>query len=153
MRTEYSDYCGSPSNWAVINTHPHREQVAVENLQRQEFRAYCPMVRRQRRHARRVTDVLRPLFPGYLFTQVSSDMQRWRPMLSTFGVRAVVRCGDRLSLIEDAFIQSLMFRSAGIIQGVYKRGLDGNASSDKALEYKEAARIRSERAWSLVEQL
>ncbi len=46
-----------------------------------------------------------------------------------------------------------MFRSAGIIQGVYKRGLDGNASSDKALEYKEAARIRSERAWSLVEQL
>lgn len=46
-----------------------------------------------------------------------------------------------------------MFRSAGIIQGVYKRGLDGNASSDKALEYKEAARMRSERAWSLVEQL
>ncbi|MCZ6856021.1 MAG: phosphotransferase [Gammaproteobacteria bacterium] len=46
-----------------------------------------------------------------------------------------------------------MFRSAGIIQGVYKRGLDGNASSDKALEYKEAARMRSERAWSLVQQL
>ena len=45
-----------------------------------------------------------------------------------------------------------MFRSAGIIQGVYKRGLDGNASSDKALEYKEAARLRSERAWALVEQ-
>ena len=45
-----------------------------------------------------------------------------------------------------------MFRSAGIIQGVYKRGLDGNASSDKALEYKEAARLRSERAWSLVEE-
>ena len=44
-----------------------------------------------------------------------------------------------------------MFRSAGIIQGVYKRGLDGNASSDKALEYKESARLRSEQAWSLVE--
>lgn len=46
-----------------------------------------------------------------------------------------------------------MFRSAAIIQGVYKRGLDGNASSDTALEYKEVARIRSERAWSLVESL
>ena len=45
-----------------------------------------------------------------------------------------------------------MFRSAGIIQGVYKRGLDGNASSNKALEYKEAARLRSELAWSLVEE-
>lgn len=45
-----------------------------------------------------------------------------------------------------------MFRSAGIIQGVYKRGLDGNASSEKALEYKEAARLRSERAWALLQE-
>lgn len=46
-----------------------------------------------------------------------------------------------------------MFRSAAIIQGVYKRGVDGNASSTKALEYKEAARMRAERAWTLVEEL
>jgi len=46
-----------------------------------------------------------------------------------------------------------MFRSAAIIQGVYKRGLDGNASSDTAIQYKEVARIRSERAWALVESL
>ena len=46
-----------------------------------------------------------------------------------------------------------MFRSASIIQGVYKRGLNGNASSEKALEYKDAARIRSEQAWALVESL
>ena len=45
-----------------------------------------------------------------------------------------------------------MFRSAGIIQGVYKRGLDGNASSEKALEYKDAARLRSERAWELLQE-
>ncbi len=46
-----------------------------------------------------------------------------------------------------------MFRSAGIIQGVYKRGLDGNASSEKALEYKDHCRSRSERAWTLVQEL
>ena len=46
-----------------------------------------------------------------------------------------------------------MFRSAAIIQGVYKRGVDGNASSSKALEFKDAARMRSERAWKLVEEL
>ncbi len=43
-----------------------------------------------------------------------------------------------------------LFRSAGIIQGVYKRGLDGNASSDSALEFKDAARTRADRAWALV---
>jgi len=110
MRTEHYDYCGSPANWAVVNAHPHREHVAVENLQRQEFRAYCPMVRRRRRHSRRVSDVLRPLFPGYLFAQINPEAQLWRPILSTLGVRAVVRCGDRLSLIDDDFVQSLKDR-------------------------------------------
>jgi aminoglycoside phosphotransferase (APT) family kinase protein len=46
-----------------------------------------------------------------------------------------------------------MFRSAAIIQGVYKRGLDGNASSETATQYGDVARLRSERAWGLVEKL
>ena len=46
-----------------------------------------------------------------------------------------------------------MFRSAAIIQGVYKRGLDGNASSAKALTYKEEARSRSERAVEILNSL
>ena len=101
---------GQPAAWAVVNTQPHRERFALENLLRQEFRAYCPMIRRQRRHGRQVTDVLRPLFPGYLFVQVSPNTQRWRPMLSTFGVRSLVRCGDRLSLVENSLVQSLKAR-------------------------------------------
>ncbi len=44
-----------------------------------------------------------------------------------------------------------LFRSAAIIQGVYKRGLDGNASSEQALGYKDVCRMRSELAWQLVE--
>ncbi len=44
-----------------------------------------------------------------------------------------------------------LFRSAAIIQGVYKRGLDGNASSEQALGYKDVCRLRSELAWKLVE--
>ena len=50
------------------------------------------------------------------------------------------------------YIAYNMFRSAGIVQGVYKRGLDGNASSAKALQYREAARRRSERAWRLLQE-
>ena len=42
-----------------------------------------------------------------------------------------------------------LFRSAAIIQGVYKRGLDGNASSDTALGFEGYCRVRAERAWRL----
>lgn len=45
-----------------------------------------------------------------------------------------------------------LFRSGAIIQGVYKRGLDGNASSDQALGYKDACRMRAEQAWRLVQE-
>ena len=44
-----------------------------------------------------------------------------------------------------------LFRSAAIIQGVYKRGLDGNASSDQALMFGEMAKARAATAWGLVE--
>ena len=50
------------------------------------------------------------------------------------------------------YIAYNMFRSAGIVQGVYRRGLDGNASSAKAMQYKEMARRRAERAWQLLRE-
>jgi transcriptional antiterminator RfaH len=96
--------------WAVINSHPHREQVALENLQRQDFTAYCPMLRRRRSHARRVTSVLRPLFPGYLFVSTGTNFGHWRPILSTYGVRSIVRSGQDISCIDHAFIASLRER-------------------------------------------
>jgi aminoglycoside phosphotransferase (APT) family kinase protein len=51
----------------------------------------------------------------------------------------------------DFYVIYNLFRSAGIIQGVYKRGLDGNASSATAIGFKDACRMRAERAWKLVE--
>lgn len=96
--------------WVVVNTHAHREHIALENLVRQGFDAYCPMMRRRVRHARRTSDVLRPLFPGYLFTRINLDLQRWRPILSTYGVRSLVRCGEQLSFVDSGLIASLKAR-------------------------------------------
>lgn len=110
MRAEGADCLGGPLGWAVVNTHSHRERIALENLRLQDFHTYCPLIKRRHRHGRRVSDVLRPLFPGYLFVQVNSIAQVWRPIVSTIGVRTLVRCGDRLSLLEDAFVRGLKAR-------------------------------------------
>lgn len=96
--------------WAVINTHPHKERLALDNLKRQAFETYCPMLRATVRHARRTSVVLRPMFPGYVFAAMNPDHQRWRPLLSTFGVRTVVRNGDSLSLMPEAFIEAMRSR-------------------------------------------
>jgi transcriptional antiterminator RfaH len=93
--------------WAVVNTQPNRERIALENLVRQAFDAYCPFVRRRVKHARRVDDVLRPLFTSYLFVHFNPQTQHWRPILSTFGVRKLVRFGEQLGFVPDDFVEEL----------------------------------------------
>jgi transcriptional antiterminator RfaH len=116
MRTEYASFSGPERSWVVVNTHPHREQIAIENLDCQNFRTYCPLVRKTVRHARKSQEVLRPLFPGYVFVQVSPGLHRWRPILSTRGVRTLVRTGEQLSFLDNGFIEALRQREvAGAI--------------------------------------
>ncbi len=110
MRAQHDRVEGSEEPWIVINTRPHAEHTALENLQRQAFDAYCPMLRKRRSHARSVTTVLRPLFPGYLFARPSMQARRWRPILSTYGVRTVVRAGEEPTCIDHGFIASLKAR-------------------------------------------
>lgn len=97
-------------SWGVINTHPHKEDFAIENLQQQEFVVYCPMMRKRIRHARRTHDVLRPLFPSYIFVQLDPSIQNWRSILSTRCVRTLITAGERLSFLPDHFIDSLKSR-------------------------------------------
>jgi transcriptional antiterminator RfaH len=110
MSSAYALPGGAAAWWAAVNTQPHRERIALDNLERQGFSTYCPFIRRRRSHARRVEEVLRPLFPGYLFVNVRSEEDCWRPILSTYGVRTLVRCGDRPSLVDGRFIHALQAR-------------------------------------------
>jgi aminoglycoside phosphotransferase (APT) family kinase protein len=45
-----------------------------------------------------------------------------------------------------------LYRLAAIVQGVYKRGLDGNASSPDAVKRKDGCRNLSDVAWRLIEE-
>jgi len=84
-----------------------------------------------------------------------------RPDLADFGIPSeqeftadYCRFAGRPAIEHwDFYVIYNLFRSAAIIQGVYKRGLDGNASSDTAIGFKDACRMRAERAWSLVQRL
>lgn len=83
------------SRWTVVATPRGKEKYAQVNLERQGFAVYCPMVRKRVKHARSVSEVLRPMFPGYLFVQIDQEGNSWRPILSTAGVRALLRSGNR----------------------------------------------------------
>lgn len=93
--------------WVAVSTHHFKETQAVHNLERQGFQVYCPMIRKRIRHARRLRDVLRPLFPGYVFVSLDAERDQWRPILSTIGVRTLIRFGNRLGILPRTFVDSL----------------------------------------------
>jgi transcriptional antiterminator RfaH len=95
----------APLKWIVVATHPHREAFAIENLERQDYEAYCPMILKRTRHARRTYDVRRPLFPSYIFLSMTSG--DWHPVLGTYGVRTVLRNGDRPAILPPGFVENL----------------------------------------------
>ena len=103
-------HTGQSDGWAVVNTHAHKERLAVDGLARQGFRPYCPMSAKRIRHARKFSNVLRPLFPGYVFVELDLSKDRWRPILATFGVRTLVRRGERPSLLAPEFVDALKAR-------------------------------------------
>lgn len=94
-------------NWYVVNTHPHQEERAEINLRRQGYQAWMPRLLRERRHARRIDVTSVPLFPGYLFVNLDHQMQPWRAIDSTFGVRRILCHGERPRPVEQGFVEAL----------------------------------------------
>ena len=108
--TQQAPSASGAISWVVINTHPHKERFAVENLNRLQFIGYCPMLIKRIRHARRAELVLRPMFPAHVFAGVHVNGRGWRSILSTPGVYTIVRGGNLLSFVPTGFVEVLQAR-------------------------------------------
>lgn len=93
--------------WLCVKTQPRKELYAAENLKLQSYRCFLPTLMKTVRHARKVTKVKSALFPTYLFVEVDLDVQRWRPIRSTFGVSDLIMEGDRPKLVPFGVVEAL----------------------------------------------
>lgn len=98
---------GRQFGWIALYTKANQEKIALTNVMRQGYHGYCPLIERTRRHARKVETVQRPLFPSYIFVRLEEQSRQWRPLLSTTGVRNVVRFKDKLGFLPDGFVEEL----------------------------------------------
>jgi transcriptional antiterminator RfaH len=98
--------------WYAVYTRPHAEAKALAHLLEQGYEAYLPRYRTWVSHARRRQQVLRPLFPRYLFAGLDRATTRWRPILSTVGISGVVRAGDEPAPVPAAILAAIREREA-----------------------------------------
>jgi transcriptional antiterminator RfaH len=83
----------SDGSWYVVQTQVNAETKAGRNLMRQGFEIYLPKYLKRRSHARKIEQVVAPLFPRYLFVRVDMATQCWRSIRSTFGISQLVSNG------------------------------------------------------------
>jgi transcriptional antiterminator RfaH len=94
-------------NWIVVRSHPNRENFATEHCVRQGYQVFLPRILEVTRYGSQRIATTKPLLPTYLFVAIEA---RWRPLLSTFGVRSVIMHSDSPAFVRPGIIEELRKR-------------------------------------------
>ncbi|MEK6748705.1 MAG: transcription/translation regulatory transformer protein RfaH [Pseudomonadota bacterium] len=89
---------------------PRQEILAETNLGSQGYRIYLPRATQEKRRGGRWMELIEPLFPRYLFIQLSTTTDNWSPIRSTRGVAGLVRFGDEPALAPDGLVEAMISR-------------------------------------------
>jgi transcriptional antiterminator RfaH len=96
------------NNWHLIYTKPHQEKVAFDNLTRQNYRCYLPLINKEKISRGKKKLIKEPMFPRYLFVRLSHNgQQNWSPIRSTIGVSHLVSFGGLAASLDDEMMNNL----------------------------------------------
>jgi transcriptional antiterminator RfaH len=101
------------ARWFVAYTERRGEALAIDNLRRQGFGAFCPWIRKTIRHARKTQAVLAPLFPSYVFVELDTAQDRWRSINGTRGVSHLIANGETPTPVPSGVIEAIRVRTDG----------------------------------------
>jgi transcriptional antiterminator RfaH len=105
-------------NWYLVHTKPRKETTARENLLRQNYETYLPLLSESRRRRGQWIDVVEPLFPRYLFVRLEIGLDSFGPIRYTTGVHNLVRFSDQPGVVPDHVVDSLK-RTADSETGIH----------------------------------
>ena len=108
-------------NWYLIKTKSRQENIAIKNLENQEYSTYCPIVTINNRHV--------VLFPGYIFIHLDKKKENWSPIRSTKGVVNFVRFGLNFAQVPDTVI--IFLKANQLINKEKLKNLNRFKSGDK----------------------
>ena len=97
----------SKHEWFVVYAKARQENVALVNLERQQFHCYLPRIQLSKRRNGQIVPSIEPFFPRYLFVRLALQEQDWAPIRSTRGVCGLVRFEGVPKRIPEQFINLL----------------------------------------------
>ncbi len=103
-------------HWYLVHTKPRLEKCALENLHRQGYQCYLPMIPAEKLCQGLLTVEEKPLFPRYLFVRLGqgNSAKSWAPIRSTKGVSRLVSFGIEPARVDDGLIELLKTQETSV---------------------------------------
>lgn len=109
-------------NWHIVTTLPSHEHIASGHLIGRRFGVYHPLYRETIVRRGRKADVVRQLFPGYLFVFVWGIDEHYRRIVACPGVTGLLLAAGRPAVVPDQVIREIeateMWEDQGLAQAV-----------------------------------
>jgi len=93
--------------WYLVVTKPQSEFKAQENLLRQGYKTYLPLIQTSHRRNGKIVNQTKAFFPRYLFISLNRETDNWSPIRSTIGVAGMVRFGGMPAVVPENMIDNL----------------------------------------------
>lgn len=94
--------------WYVVHAFTGRERDAETHLRNQGFETFNPIEIRTVRHARKLVTRARAFFPGYVFVRIDVELDRWRSINGTRGVRSLIMQAERPVACPRGLVERLV---------------------------------------------
>jgi len=98
--------------WYILSIKPKQEQIVIKNLDILGVQSYLPLYKKKKKVKKTKTDVVAPLFPGYLFCKFEFD-EHYQKIRYTRGVKKVLGNKQSLWVIADEKINDIRNREQG----------------------------------------
>lgn len=97
----------SDLKWYLIQSKPGQAQRAAQELTNQGYEVFLPTLTTEKLKAGKRVEQIEPLFPGYVFIELSELNSNWRPIRSTRGVARLVSFGNAPAVVPDDVVELL----------------------------------------------
>jgi transcriptional antiterminator RfaH len=101
--------------WVLIYTKPKQEIKANENLQKQGFKTFLPLIAASNKISECTPT---PVFPRYLFAQLNLSLENWSSIRSTYGVSKIIMFGEDFTIVPNKIIKLIQDKLNE--EGIYK---------------------------------
>jgi transcriptional antiterminator RfaH len=104
-------------HWYIVYTKPRQEKCALDNLQRQGYQCYLPIISSEKLCQGLLKVAGEPLFPRYLFIQLGhgDSAKSWAPIRSTKGVSHLVCFGIEPARVDESLIELIRTQEALVL--------------------------------------